>query len=238
MKRLLLISIAILSIASCTNEDAENNMHLTGSVKGLKKGTLLLQKVIDSTFQTIDSLQVNGTGDFEFNSIIESPEVYYLSLKTQTQKQPEKNIPFFAEAGEMTINTSLLAFNRDSKITGSVNEDKFREYRKLMQRYADKNLELTEAQVNAYQEGNMKLFDSINGQQKRVLSSKYLATVNYALNNKDYEIAPFLALTEIYDVNVKYLDTIYTTMTPKIKDSKYGIVLESFIKDIKKIESN
>lgn len=238
MKNLLLILIALFTIASCTTKNAENNMHLTGSVKGLKKGTFLLQKVIDSTFQTVDSLQVNGTGDFEFNSIIESPEIYYLSLKTQSQKQPEKNIPFFAEAGEMKINTTLLAFYRDAKITGSVNEDKFREYKKFMQRYADKNLELTEAQVKAYQDGNTTLFDSINGLQKKVLSSKYLATVNYALNNRDYEIAPYLALTEIYDVNVKYLDTIYTTMTPKIKDSKYGIVLKSFIKDIKKIESN
>lgn len=238
MRTLLFICITILTFASCTNEVAENNMHLTGSVQGLKKGTFLLQKVIDSTFQTVDSLQVNGTGNFEFNRNIESPEVYYLSLKTQTQKQPGKNIPFFAESGELTINTTLLAFNNDSKVTGSTNEDKFREYKKMMQRYADKNLELTEAGIKAFKMGDKILLDSITGQQKRVLSSKYLATVNYALNNKDYEIAPYLALTEIYDVNVKYLDTIFKTMTPKIKDSKYGVVLESFITDIKKSETN
>jgi hypothetical protein len=160
-----------------------------------------------------------------------------LSLKTQTQKQPEKNIPFFAEAGEITINTSLLAFYRDSKVIGSLNEDKFREYKKVMQRYLDKNLELTEAQVRAYQLGNTTVLDSIAGQQKRVLSSKYLATVNFAMNNKEYEVAPYLAVTEIYDINIKYLDTIYVTLTPKIKDSKYGIVLESFITDIKKLEN-
>lgn len=213
-------------------------MHLTGNVTGLKKGTFLLQKVLDSTFETVDSLQVNGTGAFEFKQLVESPEVYYLSLKTQSQKQPDKNIPFFAEAGEISINTSLLAFYRDAEITGSINEDKYREYKKFMQRYIDKNLELTEAQLKAYQSGNKKLLDSIAGQQKRVLSGKYLATVNYALNNKEFEIAPYLALTEIYDVNVKYLDTIYKILTPKIKDSKYGIALESFINDIKKTETN
>ena len=65
------------------------------------------------------------------------------------------------------------------------------------------------------------------------LSSKYLATVNFALNNKDKEVAPYLLLTEIYDANIKYLDTVYTSLTPKIKDSKYGTLLESFISERK-----
>jgi len=29
-------------------------------------------------------------------------------------------------------------------------------------------------------------------------------------------------LAKMYDVNVTYLDTIYKSLTPKIKDSKYG----------------
>jgi hypothetical protein len=28
------------------------------------------------------------------------------------------------------------------------------------------------------------------------------------LNNKDYEVAPYVTLSEIYDINLKYLDTI------------------------------
>jgi len=43
-------------------------------------------------------------------------------------------------------------------------------------------------------------------------------------------------LSEVYDANVKYLDTVYKSLTPKIKDSKYGIALESFIQERKKSE--
>tara|TARA_R110002033_G_scaffold1173_5_gene11021 strand:- start:1167 stop:1322 length:156 start_codon:yes stop_codon:yes gene_type:complete len=49
-------------------------------------------------------------------------------------------------------------------------------------------------------------------------------------------VAPYLALTEIYNAQVKYLDTISNSLTPKVKDSKYGKELQSFIKTIKNTE--
>lgn len=69
--------------------------------------------------------------------------------------------------------------------------------------------------------------------QKKLLSSRYLATVNFAKNNHDLEIAPYLMLSEVPNANLKYHDTIYKLLTPKIKDSKYGKALESFIQQRK-----
>ncbi len=54
-------------------------------------------------------------------------------------------------------------------------------------------------------------------------------TVNFAMNHQEYELAPYLMLSEIYNSNTKYLDTVYKSLTPKIKDSKYGKALESLI---------
>jgi hypothetical protein len=62
------------------------------------------------------------------------------------------------------------------------------------------------------------------------LKLKYLAALNFAKNNNDLEVAPYLMLAKVYDVNVNYLDTIYNSLTPKIKDSKYGKALKSLIK--------
>ena len=61
-------------------------------------------------------------------------------------------------------------------------------------------------------------------------------TVNFALNNKDSEVAPYLALTEIYDAKTSYLDTINNTLTPKVKASKYGKELQTYIDEVKKSE--
>ena len=57
------------------------------------------------------------------------------------------------------------------------------------------------------------------------------------MNNSDYEIAPYLVLSEAYDANIKYLDTVYHGLSPRVKDSKYGKELEAYIKVRKTGES-
>jgi len=66
-------------------------------------------------------------------------------------------------------------------------------------------------------------------QREKLLRARYLATVNFAKNHKDMPIAPYLMLAEIPDVNLKYHDTIYKLLSPKIKNSKYGKALELFM---------
>ncbi|GHC64903.1 DUF4369 domain-containing protein [Ulvibacter litoralis] len=232
MKYLFSLLTIFFLVVSCSKSDKE--MHLTGHVKGLKKGTLLLQKFEDTILTTVDSVQVNGDSSFEFSEEINSPEIYYLYLRLKDGTLIDDRITFFAEPSEITINTTLKSFELDAKITGSKNEDALNDYKKLMKRYSDKNLDHIESGLKALQEGNDSLVSAIEGQRSSLKASKYFMTVNFAINHKEYELAPYLALTEIYDANPKYLDTVYNTLTPKIKDSKYGTALESYIKEVKK----
>jgi len=50
-------------------------------------------------------------------------------------------------------------------------------------------------------------------------------------------VAPYIALAEIYDINLKYLDTIQKSLSPKVAQSKYGIKLKELIKERKIIEN-
>jgi hypothetical protein len=61
-----------------------------------------------------------------------------------------------------------------------------------------------------------------------------LHAANFAINNKEYEVAPYIALSEIYDINLKYLDTIQKSMSPKVAKSLYGKKLTEYIASIKK----
>lgn len=235
MKRLLIVPFIFLCIFGCTSE--EKNMTLTGEVIGLKKGTLLLQKFEDTLLVSVDSLEINGNSEFSFSDNIISPEVYFLYLRLENGKLLDDRIAFFAEPGELEIITTLDNFSIDAQITGSKNQESFKEYQKIMQRYINKKLELVQKRFEAKQSGNDSLLISIERQEKALLSSKYLATINYAINHKELELAPYLVLTETYDTNIKYLDTVYNVLTPKVKDSKYGKVLESFIKDRKMMDT-
>ena len=212
-------------------------MRLSGFVDGMKEGTLLLQKTNNNKFITLDSMVVKGDAHFNFSEKIESPELYFLSLKIQNVDREVGAIAFFAEPGDMTINTTLNNFLENAIITGSENQKKYTQYKTLIKRYSDRNKDLTQLLISAAEAKKIKVIDSIDTLQKRVLAGSYLATVNFALNNKDYEIAPFLALSEIYNANPKYLDTIYSSLNPKIKASTKGVDLKEFIKQTKSQDS-
>lgn len=234
MKKQLIILAVVFSIFSCSKN--ESNLHITGNIKGLNKGTLYIQKIVDTVLVPIDTIKIDGKSEFESHLQIDSPEMYYLFLDRGVTNSLDNNIPFFAEAGEISIQTSLENYLSDAKITGSKNHDKFEEYKLVNLRYTDKNLDLVQMQFKAFQNKEYAQADSIANEQDLVTKRRYLYAVNFALNNKDFEVAPFIALSEIPDVNLKYLDTIQKMMTPKVAKSMYGKKLKDFYNERKKVE--
>lgn len=229
MKYISLTLLAVLLLTACAKEN--NGLTLSGEIKGLKKGTLLLQKLEDTLLVSLDSLRIDGDAHFTFSRPIEEPQVLYLTMRFDDSLGTEKRIPFFAEATDMTLTSTLENYELESTVTGSVNQEKWNEYELMVARYRDRNLELIEKQLNALKSNEDSLANVYANQQQRLRSTQYLATINYAKNHNDLELAPFLMLSEVYDANLKYHDTIYKLLTPKIKDSKYGKALESFIQE-------
>lgn len=213
----------------CTS-DTGPTMELFGTVKGLKKGTLLLQKFEDSILTTVDSIEIDRNPEFHFSRKIESPEIYFLQIQLDQGALDDGRITFFGEAGELNIKANLENFGSTAKVSGSKNDSLLNDYNKLKNRYVSQNLDLIERQLKLRGTGNDSLLNNLRQQKERLLTNRYFATINFALNHKDYEIAPYLMLSETPDSNLKYLDTVYNSLSPKIKNSKYGKELESFIK--------
>ena len=225
MKKISFV-LSIVCLLSCSKK--QHDLTVKVSIIDLKKGTVYLQKAQDTSFITVDSLVISGTSEFELYSDLESPEVFFLQL--DKNNDDESNIVFFADKGITEINTTLKNFVIDAKINGSEQQKTLEEYLRVMTRFNDRNLELIKENYEAQKEqdtakmnANRKAFDNL-------VKSKYLYTVNFAVTNNDSEVSPYLALTEIYDANIKWLDTINKSLTPRIKDSKYGKGLDLFIK--------
>jgi hypothetical protein len=233
-KYLTILTVLILFTACSSNED---KMTLTGNVKGLKKGTLLLQKIQDSLLVSVDSVFVNGNSLFSFKETILEPEIYYLNVRLENGILKDDRISFFAESNPINISTTLTNFAIDAKVTGSNNQEKYKTYKKIIDRYSDRNLELIEQIFKAKKEGNDSLANKLDSTQKSILAKKYLATISFALSNKDFEISPYLMVSHVNDTKLVYLDSVYNNLTPKIKDSKYGKDLESLIVSRKKLEN-
>ena len=220
--------LLVILITSCTQ--SSKNTTVSGSIKGFQKGTLYLQHVKDDGFVTLDSLEMTSTIDFELGCNLEEAELLFLSLSKEVDAE---RISFFADKGLTKINTNLKRFKYDAQIEGGVQHKLLESYYKNIGRFKDQKLELIEARLNAQKDGYLARADSLQLKMDNVVQRSYLYSINFALNNKDSEVAPFVAVSEIYDANVKYLDTINKVLPPKIANSKYGIILEAYIKTLK-----
>lgn len=214
-------------------------MHVSGRVDGLRKGTLFLQKVLDSTLISIDSIVINGNPEFNFKTKIESPEIYYLYLNKDDGDTLNDRIMFFAEKGEITINTSLKTFESSAKVSGSENQELLQEYQKIARQFNAKNLDYIKAYINNAKSANdSRSSDSIQKEMDNLLKRRYLYALNFAVTHGDNVIAPYIALTEVSDANIKYLDTVASKLTEEVKSSKYGKLLIDLIASRKDLESD
>lgn len=237
MSKSIIALFSILLLAACSEKKSTKNFVLTGNIKGLKSGTLYIQRIQDTILVAIDTIKIDGVSQFTSEFDLASPEMLYLFLDRGVTNSLDNNIPFFAEKGKMTIETSLDFFTADVKITGSKNQELYDEYKKVVSRYVDQDLTLFEKRFKAIKANNVEEANKIEEEQKGILKRKYLYTTNFAVNHADYEVSPYVALAEIYDINLKFMDTIQKSMTPKIAKSMYGKRLNAFIAARKKEEN-
>ncbi|KUJ63791.1 hypothetical protein AR687_00980 [Flavobacteriaceae bacterium CRH] len=236
MKKSIIAFVTLALLASCSKKESTDGLHLTGNIKGLKNGTLYIQRVVDTSLVAIDSIKIDGNSTFERDIKLESPEMLYLFLDRGVTNSLDNNILFFAEPGNMNIETNLDNFIYSAKVTGSKNQELYEEYKKINARFTDENLSMVESKFKAIKRQDQRAIDSIDLKQQSNIKRKYLYATNFAINNKDHEIAPYIALSEIYDINVKFLDTIQKSMTPKVAQSLYGKKLTKFVTEVKKQE--
>ena len=227
---ILLLFLLFINCQQSKINENNNLMIVKGKVEGLRKGKLFLQKIEDTLLINIDSIQISGTPKFEFKTDIETAEIFYLYLDKEDGDSLNDRILFFGEEGLIEINTLLRTFESSAEITGSKNQELLQEYISFNRKFNDENLSLMQKFYQAQMDQNNKLADSIQYKIDNLLNRRYLYTINFAANNTDQNIAPYLALTRVFDANLSLLDSIAVKMTPEVKESKYGIELINFLK--------
>lgn len=236
MKNHILILLALILFLGCAKEK-ESNLFISGNILDLKRGKLFLQKIKDDTLLiNLDSVKIEGDAHFEFQTYIESPQILLLYLDKKDGQKNDDIIQFFAEKGEMNIRTRLEDFSEDAVIKGSKNQEKLEEFQTMIEKFDERNLDLIQKNYAANESNNQDVLLEIQKSYDRLTRAKYLYTVNYAINHKHMEIAPYLAIAEVYDANIKLLDTIYNSLPRDIKKSLYGKSLKTLLKERRKLE--
>ena len=230
MKKIITLLLVSFLMTACSSKK-EGNMLVQGQIKGLKKGTLYLQKMKDSLLISVDSISLLGNDQFRLTDNVASSVLYYLTFDGNTT---DKRILFFGEKGTITINDKVEQFGYHPEIIGSKNQEILDRYNTVMRKFQNKRLEYIKQDFDAKKANDTKLIAQLENEYNKLIRRKVLFTTNFAISNADSEVAPYLALTEMYDASLKMLDTVNNSLSENIKKSDYGKRFQDYLNKIKK----
>lgn len=233
MKKVFVV-IILLFVIACSSEK-KGNMKVSGKIKGLKKGTLYLQKMKDTVLTTVDSIHILGNNTFTFTDNIDSPEMYYLTLDGNSTKQ---QILFFGEPGNISIEDNLKNFGWKPVIKGSKNQKVMEDFNKINKQFNLKRLDYISKDIEARAKKDDEEILRLKEEYKKFVRKRFLFTTNFAIGKKDYEAAPYIALSQLFDASIYLLDTVNNSLSEKVKKSLYGKQLEKYIADVKASQNN
>ena len=124
---------------------------------------------------------------------------------------------------------------RSYVVKGKKNRELMKEFQNNEKKYNQK-IDFLESQIelsrNNYYTNRA---DSLEKELDNFIFRFYIYTSNFALNNCENEIAPYLALTKISDIKISILDSIALKLSPKVRKSKYGKLFLDFLESRKRL---
>ncbi len=215
MKQLKLI-IILLSVTILFNcrYNGKDSFNLNGKIKGLRKGKIYLQRNINDSLISIDSINMKSKNKFTFRGNLTAPEVYWIYIKSKEYFK----IPIFMEKGDINISINMDSI-LEAKVTGSKNHNKLIELKKMLSKF---NYKKNLAYVNLLQTKNTKIKTEIKDNMTKLEKTKNLYILNFALQNKDMAISPYVIYNYLSESPKIYLDSIKKTMGEEALKSIYG----------------
>jgi hypothetical protein len=232
MKKIITILVFAILTAACSSKK-DGNMIVQGKIKGLKKGTLYLQKMKDTVLVSVDSVAILGKNTYKLTDNIEAPELFFLTFKGSNVNE---RILFFGEEGVITINDKIEKFGLNPEISGSKNQVILEKFNKINKGFINKRLDFIQKDFEAKKSEDKAMMKQLDEDYKKLTRRNVLFVANFAISNSEFEVAPYIGLTELYSASTTILDTVHNSLSEKVKQSIYGKRFEAYITNIKKNE--
>lgn len=219
MKRILFFMLTAAVLSSCGGKK-ENKYAITGTVKGIDTGMVLLQRSFDGNTETMDSTKIKH-GEFKFEGKVLAPERWNLVIKGTDHR-----FPFFVENSKITL-TVYADSTENLEVSGSATQDTYKQFTakqdSMNNLMMPLNKEYEEAD-KAHDTVKMKKLDSIyktrDGEMKNILTgftkthngsvaSAYIITRNIWM----FELSELESVTLAFDTNLNksiYYQTLKT----------------------------
>ena len=145
-------------------------------------------------------------------------------------------------AGVIEVNTILNSnvlgnYKRSFEVKGRKNIELMEKFKIFEKQFISKRDELDDKRKIFIEINDVERVDSIQNLLDVLQYKSYLFTANFAINNSDSEIAPYLAVKKIADAKIEILETIEEKLTEKVKKSKYGKIFLELVENRREKDS-
>ena len=211
-------------------ESPQDGYLIKGKIKELTNGKALLQRRVESEFQTIDSSAINN-GAFTFNGNIESPEMCYIHISDTLPY-----IRLFVENSEILVEAHIDSL-RNPVILGSSSQDLLSVYNKRIQPVEERLQETYRAYREAYQAGDTMNAKSLETKFDQIAEEQKKESLGFVRENSRSVVSSYLVWgTLAYDMDVAELEDISRVFSPEIRNSIYVQQIDDYINTLKKVD--
>lgn len=214
------IFVFLLFLSHCT-PGSPSSFELKVSIKGLKKGVVVLQTLKNGELVDLDTSFVERERAFYFEGKLSQPKLFWITVV----KKESDRIPIFLEPGQVSLNAHIdsLVFPR---IKGSSSHNFYQTYRKTIRYFSLREADLIKKKILAYKS---KRLDKLKHISKRELDNRrnkmgYLA--NFVIAHPNSAVSGYIALENLSQLSPFMIDTISSVLAGSASKSIY---IKSFL---------
>jgi peroxiredoxin len=213
----LFLSGLLMIMAMITN--AQSSFQISGQVNGMQSGTAILNYINDNQVKQLIT-EING-GRFLFTGHL--PETEYLNISFKTG---DGNRELFFFAGNEKVEISIHTAEWDSpKITGSLSEKEFEEYKNLTKSVDEKSATLNRVGSALYNSGKLdeKTRDSLFRVHDQLDLEKRKIIAEFARANPSSVVSAWaIGIYYSFEPDLAELLPAYQELSKQNQQSIYG----------------
>lgn len=229
MKNFALIALSISLFFACnTSEKRAEQYSINGTVNGLDKGVVYLQKIQDGDLVKVDSAGFSE-GSFQLAGSVPSPEVHYLSFKDH-----KGSARFFLENSKIEIKAFIDNLKQLS-VKGSNSQNAYENYQSQTAQFDNRMQDVYKKWKKATEEGNKILVSNLDSAYGAIQDDKKAYMLSYALENNKSAVAPYIVYSNAYQLNLEELDNVTTNLDPVLDQNVYAKKLKKRVKTLKRV---
>lgn len=225
MRNVLAILVFALAAFSC--QSAKDEFSIKGSIAGVDKGKVYLQKLVNGQPKTIDSTDISG-GAFTFKGKMDMPDFRILRLN-----QGDYFAQFFLDNAKVTI-TAKKDSLRNTKVAGSPTNDVFNLYIAEMDRLSKEIMALQQKFQNAMATNNTDEANKAKIDYQAMMDNNKVFTKNFIKEHSNSVVSAFILMQFANQLEGSEVDELVGKLSPEIDKSEYVVKLKEMTQELKK----